>query len=121
MEHSIRFPLPLGFHIGFILVSVILLILCYQRRRHAYELYMMIGVASTALIYIASERIVFYILGIEEFVLLFLTIFDMCKVSKENAAAENEPNKNPAAPKEENEAISSEEESEIEPGENNGT
>ncbi len=48
---------------------------------------MLIGVASTMLIYIAEEKPLFYILGLEEFILLALTIIDMVKVSKANDAA----------------------------------
>lgn len=88
MEHSIKFPLPFNIHVGFVIVSMILLILCYKKRKYAYELYMLIGVASTMLIYIADSKPIFYILGLEEFILLGLTIFDMAKVSKANAAAE---------------------------------
>lgn len=88
MEHSIRFPLPLNIHIGFVILSVILLILCYMKRKHAYELYMLIGVASTMLIYVSESKPFFYILGLEEIILFCLTVADMAKVSKANAAAE---------------------------------
>ena len=88
MEHSIRFPLPLNIHIGFVILSVILLILCYKKRKHAYELYMLIGVASTMLIYVSESKPFFYILGLEEIILFCLTVADMAKVSKANAAAE---------------------------------
>lgn len=88
MEHSIRFPLPLNIHIGFVAVSVILLILCYMKRKHSYELYMMIGVASTLLIYVSEAKPFFYILGLEEFILLALTVLDMRKVSKAEEAAQ---------------------------------
>lgn len=88
MEHSIKFPLPFNIHVGFVIVSVILLILCYMRRKYAYELYLLIGVASTMLIYIADSKPIFYILGVEELILLCLVIADMAKVSKEIAAKE---------------------------------
>lgn len=88
MEHSIRFPLPLNFHIGFVILSVILLILCYMKKKHAYELYMLIGVASTMLIYVSESKPFFYILGLEEIILFCLTVADMARVSKANAAAE---------------------------------
>ncbi len=88
MEHSIRFPLPFNIHLGFVIISVILLILCYKKRKYTYELYMLIGVASTMLVYITDSKPIFYILGLEEFILLALTIIDMAKVSKENALKE---------------------------------
>ena len=88
MEHSIIFPLPLSFHIGFVLISVILLILCYKKRRYAYELYMLIGIVSTLLVYIDESKLFFYLLGLEEVILFIMTVADMVKVSKANAAAE---------------------------------
>lgn len=89
MEHSLIFPLPFSFHVGFVVFSVVMLILCYKKRKYMYELYMLIGVASTMLIYIADTKPVFYILGLEEIILLALTVADMIKVSKANKAAEN--------------------------------
>ena len=82
MEHSLIFPLPLSFHVGFVVFSVVMLILCYIKRKYMYELYMLIGVASTMLIYIADSKPIFYILGMEEMILLALTVIDMIKVSK---------------------------------------
>ena len=88
MEHSIIFPLPLSIHIGFVILSVILLILCYMKRKYTYELYMLVGIVSTLFIYICKEKSYFYILGLEEIILLILTIVDMAKVSKALAEAE---------------------------------
>lgn len=88
MEHSIIFPLPLSIHIGFVILSVILLILCYMKRKYTYELYMLVGIVSTLFIYICKEVPYFYILGLEEMILLILTIVDMAKVSKALAEAE---------------------------------
>lgn len=110
MQHSIIFPLPLGIHIGFVIISVILLILCYKKRKYTYELYMLVGIISTLFVYVCKEKPFFYILGLEEMILLALTIIDMAKVSK--AAAEAEKAQNEAAEKaEENdseEAVSEE-------------
>ncbi|MBP0957109.1 MAG: hypothetical protein J5997_07060 [Oscillospiraceae bacterium] len=97
MEHSIIFPLPLSFHIGFVIISVILLILCYKKRKYTYELYMLVGIISTLFVYVCKEKPYFYILGLEEMILLVLTIVDMAKVSK--AAAEAEKAQNEAAEK----------------------
>ena len=88
MEHSIIFPLPLSIHIGFVIVSVILLILCYIKKKYTYELYMLVGIVSTLFIYICKDVPYFYILGLEEIILLVLTIVDMAKVSKALDAAE---------------------------------
>ncbi|MGN0637646.1 MAG: hypothetical protein ACI4J0_04685 [Huintestinicola sp.] len=88
MEHSIIFPLPLSIHIGFVVISVILLMLCYKKRKYTYELYMLVGIVSTLFIYVCKEKPYFYILGLEEMILLALTIVDMAKVSKAAAAAE---------------------------------
>lgn len=88
MEHSIIFPLPLSFHIGFVLISVILLILCYKKRRYTYELYMLIGIVSTLFVYIDESKLFFYLLGLEEVILFIMTVADMVKVSKAIAAAE---------------------------------
>ncbi|MDE6594363.1 MAG: hypothetical protein K2K57_15025, partial [Oscillospiraceae bacterium] len=88
MNHSIKFPLPLNFHIGFVIFSVIMLTLCYKRRKYAYDLYMLIGIASTMLIYIAEPKPVFYALGLEEIILLIMTIVDMIIVARRNDAAE---------------------------------
>lgn len=92
MEHSIIFPLPLSFHIGFVIISVILLILCYKKRKYTYELYMLVGIISTLFVYVCKEKPYFYILGLEEMILLVLTIFDMAKVSKAAAEAEKAEN-----------------------------
>lgn len=97
MQHSIIFPLPLGIHIGFVIISVILLILCYKKRKYTYELYMLVGIISTLFVYVCKEKPYFYILGLEEMILLVLTIVDMAKVSK--AAAEAEKAQNEAAEK----------------------
>ena len=88
MEHSIIFPLPLSIHIGFVIISVILLLLCYKKRKFTYELYMLVGIVSTLFVYVCKEKPYFYILGLEEMILLVLTIADMVKVSKAAAAAE---------------------------------
>ena len=88
MEHSIRFPLPFYIHVGFVIFSVIMLILCYKKKKNAYELYMLIGVASTMLIYVSEAKPFFYILGLEEIILFIMTVVDMVKVSKKAQAEE---------------------------------
>ena len=88
MTHSIKFPLPLNIHIGFVVVSVILLFLCYKRKKHLYELLLLIGVASTMLVYVTDTKPMFYILGLEEIILFIWACVDMHKVTKAEEAAE---------------------------------
>ena len=88
MNHSIKFPLPFEIHLGFVIFSAVMMILCYKRRRHAYEMYMLIGIVSTLLVYIAEPRPVFYALGLEEILLLIMTVADMIIVSRREAAKE---------------------------------
>ena len=97
MEHSIIFPLPFGIHIGFVIISVIMLILCYKKRKYSYELYMLVGIVSTLFVYVCKEKPYFYILGLEEIILLGLTIADMVKVSKAAVAAEKAAEANKAS------------------------
>lgn len=49
---------------------------------------MLVGIISTLFVYVCKEKPYFYILGLEEMILLALTIMDMVKVSKAAAAAE---------------------------------
>ena len=97
MEHSIRFPLPFNIHVGFVIFSVIMLILCYKKKKHAYELYMLIGVASTMLIYASEAKPFFYILGLEEIILFIMTVVDMVKDTAEDTADSTEENKDNSA------------------------
>ncbi len=90
MQHSLIFPLPFGIHVGFVIFSVIMLILCYKHWKYMYDLYMLIGIVSTLLVYTASSKPVFYILGLEEVILLILVIVDMTKVSIAKSKAEKE-------------------------------
>ncbi|MCM1577661.1 MAG: hypothetical protein NC078_02525, partial [Ruminococcus sp.] len=88
MNHSIKFPLPFDLHLGFVIFSVIMLILCFKRRRYAYDLFMLIGIAGTMLIYVAEPKPVFYALGLAEILLLIMTVVDMAIVARRNDAVE---------------------------------
>ncbi|MBQ4486727.1 MAG: hypothetical protein II936_06955 [Oscillospiraceae bacterium] len=89
MGRHIEFPLPLWLHILFAVLSVAGLAFAYSKQHHKYELYLIIGILSTFLVYLAYPNdIIFYILGVEEFVLMGMAAFDMHKVEKENAAKE---------------------------------
>ncbi len=79
---KIVFPLPFHIHIIFVAVATLLMIFCYVKLRRKYQLYIIIGLLSTFLVYIARPKIVFYMLGIEEFILLGLAIWDMKKYEK---------------------------------------
>ncbi len=72
--HSPLMPLPFGFHIGFICVSAVLLILYYIVAKKRHTLVLLIAVLSTALIYFVKQGITFYILCIEEWCLAALFI-----------------------------------------------
>lgn len=80
--HNIIFALPLSVHIGFAAISTVLLLFCYIKSKHKYDLYMLIGVLSTLLIDFLCEPPYIYLLGAEEFILLILTILDMRKTEK---------------------------------------
>ena len=73
-------------HIGFVVISSILLIFCYIKTKRRYDLYMLIGVLSTLLIDVMINPPYFYIFAAEEIILLVLTIIDMHKVAKETEA-----------------------------------
>ncbi|MCC8042326.1 MAG: hypothetical protein LIO69_02195 [Oscillospiraceae bacterium] len=88
MTENIRFPLPLSAHIIFVVVSVALLILCYIYRRHNYHILLIIGIASTLLVYATDTKPTFYILGLEEFILLILAVIDMVRASRAEALEE---------------------------------
>lgn len=89
MNHNIIFPLPTGIHLGFVAISVVILLLCYARRKYAYELYLLIGILSTLLIYLVGDsKATFYILGLEQVILLVMAIVDMAKVSAKQSATE---------------------------------
>ena len=85
---TLVFPLPFGLHVAFVLISVALLIFCYIFKKQRYHLYLIIGIISTMLVYVAHPKIIFYLLGIEEFVLLGLAAFDMHKAEKAARIAE---------------------------------
>ena len=81
--HHLIFPLPWPIHIGFVVISSLLLIFCYIKTKRRYDLYMLIGVLSTLLIDIMIVPPYFYIFAAEEFLLLILASIDMHKVSKQ--------------------------------------
>lgn len=89
LKHLI-FPLPLWAHIIFVAVSTLLLIFCYSKKKQKYHLYLIIGIISTLLVYIAHPKIIFYILGIEEFALLGLAVYDQHRYEKQEELREKQ-------------------------------
>ncbi len=88
-------PLPFGFHIGFICVSAVLLILYYIVAKKRHTLVLLIAVLSTALIYFVEQGITFYILCIEEWILaaLFITALIRDKIDEKKITEEKSKGK----------------------------
>ncbi|GEM_PF-511892 len=83
MQGTVYFPLPPAIHVGFVIVSTIILILLYIKQRHRYQLFLLIGICSTLLVYVvAKQKWAFYVLGIEEIALFVLTVIGMHKREK---------------------------------------
>ena len=91
--HHLIFPLPMPLHIGFVVISSILLIFCYIKTKRRYDLYMLIGVLSTLLIDVMCEPPYFYIFAAEEIALLVMTTVDMHKTAKEQEKKKAEAEK----------------------------
>lgn len=98
MINTIIFPMRFPVHIGFVVISIILLLILYAKKRYAYHMLMMIGIASTLLVYLCANNILLTVLGVEEFVILILVIAGMVKAGKAKSAAESE--KKPSESKE---------------------
>ena len=99
--HHLIFPLPWSIHIGFVVISSLLLIFCYIKTKRRYDLYMLIGVLSTLLIDIMIDPPYFYLFAAEEIGLLILTSIDMHKVSKQLEAQRQAEEEKKAAEKSE--------------------
>ncbi|MBQ7989745.1 MAG: hypothetical protein IJ251_01705 [Oscillospiraceae bacterium] len=93
MSDNLLFPLPLPIHIGFVVLTVILMGICWFKRRRLYELLIIIGVVSTLFVYVCARPPYFYILGIEEIAIFVWACIDMHKVYKQldGKASENKP------------------------------
>ena len=91
-QYSVIFPLPLPLHIGFIVISLIVLGIHFKIRKEKYQLYLMLGILSTLLIYADNSSLFVAILGLEELVLFILAMISMHKYTKEREA-EEEPAK----------------------------
>ena len=77
MAHGILFPLPLNYHLIYVAVSVIVLIISYIHSRHLYKLFLMSGIVGTLLVYADDSRTFFVLLGSLEFTVLIITIIMM--------------------------------------------
>ena len=88
-ELSPIFPLSLPMHIGFVIISLIVLLVHRRIRKRQYQLYLGLGIISTLLVYVDSSSWYMAILGIEELVLVVLALISMHKYNKEREAEEN--------------------------------
>lgn len=88
-ELSPIFPLSLPMHIGFVIISLIVLLVHRRIRKRQYQLYLGLGIISTLLVYVDSSSWYMAILGIEELVLVILALISMHKYNKEREAEEN--------------------------------
>lgn len=87
-QYSVIFPLPLPLHIGFIVISLIVLGIHFKIRKEKYQLYLMLGILSTLLIYIDHSSWFIALLGLEEIVLFVLAMISMHKYTKKREAEE---------------------------------
>lgn len=92
---TIIFPMRFSLHVAFALISLVLLLILYRRYKYFYHILLIIGIASTFLIYFCENDLMINILGVEELVILCWIIVDMVKVSKKKARAEKEVPKTP--------------------------
>lgn len=76
-------------HIGFVIISLIVLLVHRRIRKRQYQLYLGLGIISTLLVYVDSSSWYMAILGIEELVLVVLALISMHKYNKEREAEEN--------------------------------
>lgn len=88
-ELSPIFPLSLPLHIGFVIISMIVLLVHRRIRKKQYQLYLGLGIVSTLLVYVDSSSWYMAILGIEELVLVVLALISMHQYNKEREAEEN--------------------------------
>lgn len=88
-ELSPIFPLSLPLHIGFVIISMIVLLVHRRIRKRQYQLYLGLGIVSTLLVYVDSSSWYMAILGIEELVLVVLALISMHQYNKEREAEEN--------------------------------
>lgn len=87
-ELSPIFPLSLPMHIGFVIISLIVLLVHRRIRKRQYQLYLGLGILSTLLVYVDNSSWYMAVLGIEELVLVVLALISMHKYNKEREAEE---------------------------------
>ncbi len=66
--------LPLVFHIVFMVVSAVTLILGYRSKKQLHQLILLAAILSSALIYFVDDGVTFYILAFEETALFIWTV-----------------------------------------------
>lgn len=75
-------------HIGFVIISLIVLLVHRRIRKRQYQLYLGLGILSTLLVYVDNSSWYMAVLGIEELVLVVLALISMHKYNKEREAEE---------------------------------
>ena len=85
-----QFPFPFSAHLIFVIVSVVLLSIQYKRKHYPYLICMIAGIISTLLSYVCSDnKVLFYILGGIQFVLIVAMIILMIKKDKKKPEDKN--------------------------------
>lgn len=78
--------LSLPVHIGFMIISLIVLLLCYKAKKQLHQLLLLAAILSSGLIYFVQPGISFYILAFEE-IALFISVIVCMIVESRKAKA----------------------------------
>lgn len=81
------FPLPLGLHIAFAIVGFIFFFLQYRRKGFTYQLLLMVAIPSTLLIYYCNTEFTFWLLALEELVLIIWMLVSSVIEKRQRAVA----------------------------------
>ncbi|NLK71345.1 MAG: hypothetical protein GX286_07925 [Clostridiales bacterium] len=76
------YPLPFSTHLAFCLFSVAFFLFQYYRTGYKYQLLMAFAIPATLLIYISSNKLFFYSIGIFELIMLILVSISIAKEKK---------------------------------------
>ncbi len=83
LNHNVIFPLPMTLHIIFVALCVLFFMIMYFRKKYVYYMLLTITALSTFLIYLCPNGLPRRLLGLEELVLLVLSIIFMVKAHKQ--------------------------------------
>lgn len=87
------FPLPFPAHLTFVIIGFLFFALMYARKKYVYHLLLAIAIPSTMLVYACQgSKLFYYLLGIEELILIVL-IFVFIAVQKRKLAKKEDENK----------------------------